>query len=390
MMRVLTVDDSRAVRSIVRKQLLEMGFEVGEAEDGQQGLVKLAESKFDLVLLDVTMPVLDGPGMLAKMREGNDKTPVIMLTSESKRSIVAGAMKLGINDYILKPFKPEELRAKILSVVGGGAEEAVPSAVAAGIVSPGASATHAPVPSDTSGVAGKFIDILLIDDMENVPKKLRGSVPQHITMNSYTSAQAALAVCREKVFRVILVDSELPEVASGVLARQLKLLQPHAAVLAMPLRSANDVMGELKEEGFDDVLFKPFTQDIVDDFLLKYFDNQEILVCEDNILKVGRFAGKDDRLEHYLNRLNDLFLEAIKKVASACYDDVIVDLTNAPARQERLPRVLVAFAENAKSAGLELKLVGTAETTKILSAFTETKSVPLFGTVQEARNSAQA
>jgi DNA-binding response OmpR family regulator/anti-anti-sigma regulatory factor len=353
-------------------------------------LTKLAEGKFDLVLLDVTMPVLDGPGMLAKMREGGDKTPVIMLTSESKRSIVSGAMKLGINDYILKPFKPEELRAKIQAVVGAGADEPVTAAVAASIVSPSASATHAPAPSDSSGVAGKFIDIMLIDDMENVPKKLRATVPAHISMNSFTSAQAALAVCREKVFRVILVDSELPEVASGVLSRQLKLLQPHSAVLAMPLRSANDVAAELKKDGFDDVLFKPFTQDSVEDFLIKYFDNQEILVCDDNVLKVGRFAGKDDRLDHYLNRLTDLFLEAIKKVASACYDDVIVDLTNAPARQERLPRVLVAFAENAKQAGLELKLVGTPETTKILATFTETKSVPLYGSVQEARNSAAA
>ncbi|HUJ25444.1 MAG TPA: response regulator, partial [Myxococcales bacterium] len=81
-MRVLTVDDSRAVRSIVRKQITEMGFEAIEAEDGQQGLEKLKEGEIDLVLLDVTMPVMDGPAMLAKMREGGSKIPVIMLTSE--------------------------------------------------------------------------------------------------------------------------------------------------------------------------------------------------------------------------------------------------------------------------------------------------------------------
>ena len=117
MAAILTVDDSRAVRSIVAKQVKGLGFEVIEAEDGVQGLEMLRQSKVDLVLLDVTMPNMDGPTMLQKMRESGDETPVIMLTSESQRSIVANAMRLGISDYVLKPFKPEELRAKVLAVL---------------------------------------------------------------------------------------------------------------------------------------------------------------------------------------------------------------------------------------------------------------------------------
>ena len=69
MARILTVDDSRSVRMIVVREVQALGYEVQEAEDGEKGLEKLAEGEFDLVILDVTMPVLDGPGMLAKMRE---------------------------------------------------------------------------------------------------------------------------------------------------------------------------------------------------------------------------------------------------------------------------------------------------------------------------------
>jgi len=68
MARVLTVDDSRAVRSIVVRQLTEWGVDADEAEDGIKGLEKLDEVLYDLVLLDVTMPEMDGPTMLAKMR----------------------------------------------------------------------------------------------------------------------------------------------------------------------------------------------------------------------------------------------------------------------------------------------------------------------------------
>jgi CheY-like chemotaxis protein len=102
---ILTVDDSRAVRTIVGKQVKELGFEVLEAEDGIQGLEALEQTQVDLVLLDVTMPNMDGPIMPAKMREKGNKTPVIMLTSESKRTIVSNAMKLGISDYILGAYQ---------------------------------------------------------------------------------------------------------------------------------------------------------------------------------------------------------------------------------------------------------------------------------------------
>ena len=388
MLRVLTVDDSRAVRSIVRKQIIEMGFEPVEAEDGTQGLVKLQESTIDLVLLDVTMPVMDGPTMLAKMREMGNKTPVIMLTSESKRSIVAGAMKLGIDDYILKPFKPEELKAKMLSVIGAAdADEDEDAVMSSGAgQAPGGASAHA----GSSEGARLFVDVMVVDDMENVGRKLRTMLPPHMTMASFTSAQAALAACREKTCRVIMVDSDLPDVASNVFTRQLRLLQQHAALLAMPLRSTNDVTKEMKDNGFDDLLFKPFNQDSIDDFLLKYFDNQEILICEDNLFKVGGFHGKEDRLATYFTRLEGLFGEALKKAASACYDEVIIDLSQAPARQEKLPRMLLEFAEASKQTGIEIKLVGNADVKKILSAFTETRAIPLFQTVQEARSGVAA
>src|SRR5262245_8807106 len=117
MPRILTIDDSSTIRSIITKQMSDLGFEVDQAEDGKQGLAKLEEIEVDLILLDVTMPVMDGPAMLSALRETGNRTPVIMLTSESKRSIVAGAVKLGIEDYILKPFRPDELRGKVMKVL---------------------------------------------------------------------------------------------------------------------------------------------------------------------------------------------------------------------------------------------------------------------------------
>ncbi len=382
---VLTVDDSRAVRTIVAKQVKDLGFDVAEAEDGIQGLDKLAECQYDLVILDVTMPNMDGPAMLTKMRDAGNMTPVIMLTSESKRSIIAGAMKSGITDYILKPFKPEELRNKILSVLqgGGGAEDVVASSMPGGAPAAGVAET---APASREASAKQFVDVMVVDDMENVHKRLRGMLPNHLTMNGFTSAQSALASARERVYRVLLIDTDIPDVNSSVLAQQIKVLQPHAAFIALALRtSANDQSKDIKDQGFSDILYKPFTQDHVDDFLVQYFDNQEFLANEDNVLKVAPFVGKPERLDRYYGRLGQLFPSVLNKVASACYEQVIVDLASAPTQGDRLPKLLVSVVGQAREMGMAMSVVGSADIQKLLASFEETRGIKYFGTVQEAR-----
>jgi len=377
MPRILTVDDSRTVRMILTKQVSELGFEIDEAEDGEQGLAKLEEATYDLILLDVTMPVLDGPGMLAKMRELGNKTPVLMLTSESKRSIVAQLMKLGIDDYILKPFKNDELKRKIMKSLKLGTELPVvpmPDVAPASVSSGG-----------EEGPARQFVDILLVDDMENVAKKFRAAIPAHLSVNSCVSAQAALNVCRERIFRVILIDNEIPDVDSSVLMNQLRVLQPHAAFLALALRSVNKVQNEMKELGFDDVLFKPFMPEAIDDLLARYFDNQELLIKEDNVLKVAAFTGRAERMERYYTRVSELLTGGIESMAAACFDDFIVDVSAMPRDPQRTAQLITAVEGQGKKFGMELRLVGPEEVAKLLKSFAETSKMAVFNSIDQAR-----
>jgi DNA-binding response OmpR family regulator len=383
MARILTVDDSKAIRSIVGKQVTELGFEVDEAEDGLLGLGKLEELTYDLVILDVTMPNLDGPGMLAKMREAGNKTPVLMLTSESKRSVMVDVMKSGIEDYILKPFKPEELKAKVLKVLK-----------LSGPVGPPVSANGGGDPHASSMPSGggrtdptgkQFIDILVIDDMENVHKKLKTLVPPHVTVGSALSAAAALGSCREKVFRVVFVDTDIPDVNSAALMNQLRTLQQHAAFLALALRSTNDLQKEMQALGFDDVIFKPFDKDSIDDFLIRYFNDQELVVAEDNVIKVGAFTGKEDRIEKYFGRVTGLLSETIEKLAAACFDETIIDISAAPLKSDRTPRLVIDIKKEALKRGIAVKIVAGAEVQALLKKFDETAKLNVAHSINEAR-----
>jgi CheY-like chemotaxis protein len=253
-------------------------------------------------------------------------------------------------------------------------------------------ATTAAAPTDAGGEAegaretgGRFVDLLVVDDMENVQKKLRSMLPPHVTLNGFTSAQSALGACRERVYRLILIDTEIPDVDSSVLAKQLRMLQPHAALVALALRTSNDMSKEIADLGFDGVLFKPFRPENVDDFLLHYFDNQDLLQVEDNVIRIAAYQGRADRIERYYGRLGNLLPGAMEKIASACYDELVLDLGAPPLESDLLPKFVNTVATRSKDYGMALSVVGPGEVRKILQGFTETSDLRFCGTVQEAR-----
>jgi len=116
-MRALVVDDSRSMRTIILKQLKELGFEVHEAENGQQAMSRLHEVKnIQLVLLDWNMPEMDGLEVLSLIRaEPSYKdVRVMMVTTESEMSRVATALEAGASEYLMKPFDRDALLEKLI------------------------------------------------------------------------------------------------------------------------------------------------------------------------------------------------------------------------------------------------------------------------------------
>jgi DNA-binding response OmpR family regulator len=114
--KILTVDDSKTIRMIVKKAFKPYNCELFEGENGVEGLAIAAKEQPDLIILDITMPVMTGIEMLGKLKAENDlkDIPVIMLTAESGKENVMQIVKMGVKDYIVKPFKGEQLieRAK--------------------------------------------------------------------------------------------------------------------------------------------------------------------------------------------------------------------------------------------------------------------------------------
>jgi two-component system chemotaxis response regulator CheY len=120
-MQVLIVDDYKTMLRIIRNLLTQLGFtNVDEAYNGSQALLKLKEKKYGLIISDWNMEPMTGLELLKRVRaDGEMKdTPFIMVTAESKTENVIAAKQAGVNNYIVKPFNAETLKAKIVSVLG--------------------------------------------------------------------------------------------------------------------------------------------------------------------------------------------------------------------------------------------------------------------------------
>lgn len=117
MHKLLTIDDSKTIRLILQRAFKEYDCTLIEAANGIEGLKAAAEHKPDLIILDITMPQMNGIEMLTQLRQTGDTTPVIMLTAEGGSDSVQKASHLGISDYIAKPFQNEALIAKASKVL---------------------------------------------------------------------------------------------------------------------------------------------------------------------------------------------------------------------------------------------------------------------------------
>ena len=117
--RILIVDDTKDILTVVARRLKSWGYEALTADSGEEGLKIIREQKPDLVLLDIMMPKMKGRDVcsLIKANPETARIPVIFLTALGLADHVKAGMELGADDYLVKPFEPEELKERIMIVL---------------------------------------------------------------------------------------------------------------------------------------------------------------------------------------------------------------------------------------------------------------------------------
>jgi DNA-binding response OmpR family regulator len=118
--RILLVDDEQSIQTLLSYPLRKEGYEVVQASDGREALERFGEARFDLVILDVMMPRLDGLEVCRRLRTRSD-VPIIMLTAKAEEDDKIVGLELGADDYITKPFSMREFRSRVKAALRRGA-----------------------------------------------------------------------------------------------------------------------------------------------------------------------------------------------------------------------------------------------------------------------------
>ncbi|HEY8750545.1 MAG TPA: heavy metal response regulator transcription factor [Tepidisphaeraceae bacterium] len=116
-MKILVIEDEKKSALYLEKGLRESGYEVDVAEQGDVGLKMALEGEYDLIILDVMLPVRDGWSVMADLRKGGKQTPVLFLTARDTVDDRVKGLELGADDYLVKPFAFSELLARVRSVL---------------------------------------------------------------------------------------------------------------------------------------------------------------------------------------------------------------------------------------------------------------------------------
>ncbi len=159
--KVLVVEDDSAIVTVVRDVLEEAGFACEFIDDGLKGLQRALAEEFDLIVLDVGLPLLNGLDVCRQLKSAKPNLPVIMLTARGEESDVVSGLEVGADDYVQKPFRPKELLARVRARLREETRRKV-SAVSSGV---GAAVA--------AGAKSPSTDVLNIGELNIDPEKLR-------------------------------------------------------------------------------------------------------------------------------------------------------------------------------------------------------------------------
>ena len=185
MYHILVVDDESRIRSIIRKYAEFEGHEVTEAADGMEAVLLCRKNTYDLIIMDIMMPELDGFSACREIRKVS-QTPIIMLSARGEEYDRINGFEVGIDDYVVKPFSPKELMLRVDAIMKRVNHSAVPTAAG--------STPNVVVELDGGGLRADVTARLVFVDGERVEMS-----PKEYDLFFYLLSNRNIALSREKL-----------------------------------------------------------------------------------------------------------------------------------------------------------------------------------------------
>ncbi len=326
MRRVLLVDDSRNVRRMLEACLQPWGFEVHHAGDGAVALGQLRASPFDLVFLDINMPVLDGPSLLRVLRAQGIQVPVVLVTSGAATNVIASTVKLGASEYVSKPFTPRQIRDVV------------------------ARALHL----DLASLPQYRPRVLFQGQEGDAGGELRAHLPEHVELDAVATLKDALVACESAAYALVLFDARLVEAADLLRARQRD-----AGLLAMLDGDVDRERMFEVEPPLDGVVPRTLDDALVRDVLYPNF-LRPLAFAEGGTIRASGYEGAPAHLGAYFRQLGRA-LRSRAELEVQVAPDVALDLCRVPPDAARVAALVRGLCADLDALGAAAAFTVTPE-----------------------------
>ncbi|MBE2213793.1 MAG: response regulator [Opitutaceae bacterium] len=369
--KILSVDDSKTVRLIVRKAMKPYDMIVCEAQNGEEGLAVARAEKPDLILLDVTMPVMDGVEMLTRLKADPElkQIPVMMLTAEAGRENILKIAKIGVRDYIVKPFTEQVLVEKLSRIM------TLTPAAAAGAAAPAA------------GGAPTGRTVFIVEDKPAIVQAVTETVKNSAwTWKHFTTSAEAFQAAEKTPPAAVVVSLSLPEGAAIDLLRSFRGRPALAATpfVGLAVKTASEDIQRAQESGFAGVSSKPI-------------DAADLEAKLRRALKLeGVFRAAELTKDHMLVRISEEMtsaqldvamaqvMEKVTEAADSGLGLAVFDLTAVKTFTVEILKFLISATRKCEDLGMRCVLLGTSELAAAARTFDESKDWTFHAKLESA------
>lgn len=369
--KILTVDDSKTVRIIVRKAFKSFDCEICEAANGVEGLAVAAKEMPDLILLDVTMPVMDGVEMLTKLKADAQlkAIPVMMLTAEGGREHVLKIAKIGVRDYIVKPFKEDVLIEKAGRII-----DLKP-------LSEG--------PAKTKSIFDPA-EILVVEDKPVIIQQVQEGL-KHTPwkVNGVSTQGEAIDFCTKSPPDLILISLSLPEEAAFTLFRLIRanVKTKYTPIFALVVKTETGQQSQAQQVGFTSIITKPIEMGDLESKMAKAMNldtSQRYFTLEPECL-VMRLP--ENCSPAVLAEVSTYLKPKLAEAVDAGQNRVVIDILAVKSLHMGVIKLLMQAMQTCRELGMQFTLVGNPQIISECKGFEDTRNWGFHPTIEEAKAS---
>lgn len=369
--KVLTVDDSKTVRIIVRKAFKPYDVEIIEAANGVEGLAMAGKEQPDVILLDITMPVMDGVEMLTKLKSDPELKgiPVIMLTAEGGRDNVLKIAKIGVRDYIVKPFKEELLVEKVGRII-----DLKP-------ITDG--------PTKTKSILDPC-SLLVVEDKPAIIQQIQEGL-KHTPwkIHGVGATGEAIDFLSKNTPDLIMISLSLPEEAAFTLFRLIRasVKTKYTPIFGLCVKTETNTQQMAQQVGFTSIVTKP----------LDLPDLESKVAKAMNLDTSRRYFGIEGEFfmmklpeatnTVVINEVSNYLKPKVSEAVDSGICKAIIDVKEVKSLNMNIIKLLFHTMQTCRELALQFALVGNETISAECKGFEDTRNWSFFSSVDDAKAS---